>query len=92
MAGGDVSLAVDSIGKIRLKAGDGTILELSDCLYVPELRKKLIAGGTLKRKGVREIYNDSEPTYFALVKDGLALFNGVILQNGLMNVKIDPVI
>lgn len=73
LAGGDVSLAVESIGKIRLKAGDGTVFKLVNCLYVPNLRKNLISGGNLKKKGTREVFDDSDPNCFALVIRGLAL-------------------
>lgn len=51
------------------------MFELIDCLYVPDLSKNLISGGMLKRKGVREVFDDSDPSYFALVRQGLALFN-----------------
>lgn len=50
LAGGGVTLAVKSVGKILLKAGDGTVFELTECLYVPDLSKNLIAGGLLKRR------------------------------------------
>lgn len=52
LAGGGVSLAVHSEGPVRLKAGDGTVFELKDCLYVPDLTRTLIAGGRLRMKGV----------------------------------------
>lgn len=91
LAGGGVSLAVHSEGSVRLKAGDGTVFELKDCLYVPDLSKNLIAGGRLRLKGVREFYNPDDNVSFSLVINGLALFNGYIGQNGLMNVAIEPV-
>lgn len=52
LAGGGISLAVQSEGSVRLKAGDGTVFELTECLYVPELSKNLISGGCLRLKGV----------------------------------------
>lgn len=91
LAGGDVSLAVHSEGSVRLKAGNGSIFELKDCLYVPELSKNLIAGGRLRLKGVREYFDDGDNQKFSLVLNGLALFNGYIGTNGLMNIAIDPV-
>ena len=91
LAGGGVSLAVHSEGSVRLKAGDGTIFELKDCIYVPELTKNLISGGRLRLKGVREFYDPNENESFSLVVNGLALFNGYIGQNGLINVAIEPV-
>lgn len=47
LAGGDVSLSVEAIGSVRLRSGNGTEFSLSDCLYVPELCRNLIAGGAL---------------------------------------------
>lgn len=91
LAGGDATLAVEGVGKVRLKAGDGTVFELTQCLLVPDLSKNLIAGGVLKKKGVREVFDDEDPSSFALVKNSLALFNGCIHENGLMNVVIEPV-
>lgn len=91
LAGGDATLAVEGIGKVHLKAGDGTVFELTECLLVPELSQNLIAGGVLKKKGVREVFDAEDPSCFALVKNGLAIFNGVILQNGLMNLAINSV-
>lgn len=91
LAGGEATLAVEGIGKVRLKAGDGTVFELTECLLVPELSRNLIAGGVLKKKGVREMFDTEDPSCFALVKNGLALFNGVILHNGLMNLAIESV-
>lgn len=82
LAGGGVSLAVHSEGSVRLKAGDGTVFELKDCLYVPDLSKNLIAGGRLRLKGVREFYDPDDNVSFSLVLNGLALFNGYIGQNG----------
>lgn len=89
LAGGNVSLAVESIGKVMLKAGDGSRFELKECLYVPELSKNLIAGGRLKSKGVRELFGDEGS--FALVLNGVALFNGTLSENGLMHLLIEPV-
>ena len=91
LAGGEMSIAVHSKGSVRLKAGDGTVFELTGCLYVPELSKNLISGGRLRLKGVREFFDEGDNQSFSLVLKGLALFNGYIGYNGLMNVAIDPV-
>lgn len=86
LAGGDVSLNVQGQGTVSLKSGDGTVFELLNCLWVPELSRNMIAGGLLKHKGVRDAYDPSDPTNFALVKGNLALFNGYIGTENLMHV------
>lgn len=91
LAGGGVSLAVHSEGTVKLKAGDGSVFELNGCLYVPDLSKNLISGGRLRLKGVREFFEEGDNQLFSLVLNGLAIFNGYIGSNGLMNVAIDPV-
>lgn len=91
LAGGDVSLAVHSEGSVKLKASDGTLFELKECLYVPELSKNLLSGGRVRLKGVREHFDDGDNHSFSLVLNQLALFNGYIGANRLMNVAIDPV-
>lgn len=42
-------------------------------------------------KGVRDHFDDNDNSLFSLVLNGLALFNGYIGSNGLMNVVIEPV-
>lgn len=91
LAGGDVSLNVQGVGNIKLKAGDGTTFELKDCLLVPDLSRNLVAGGLLKVKGVRELFDDTDMPSFSLVKGNLALFNGYIGSDNLMHLKLKPV-
>lgn len=91
LAGGDASLAVHSTGSVKLRAGDGTIFTLADCLYVPELSRNLIAGGALLKKGVITHINSSNPDCFSLVIGQCALFNGAFSGN-LMLVALEPVI
>lgn len=67
LAGGDVSLNVKGQGSVVMKAGDGTVFELTNCLWVPKLSRNLIAGGVLKTKGIREVFDSSDATNFALV-------------------------
>lgn len=90
LAGGGVSLAVHSKGTVRFQAGEGTIFELKECLYVPDLSKNLISGGRLRLRGVREFYNGGDTQSISLVLKALALFNGYIGPNGLMNLAIEP--
>ena len=86
-----MSLIVGGQGTVTLKAGDGTPFDLLNCLWVPELSRNLIAGGLLKIKGVREVYDPSDSSNFALVKGNLALLNGYIGNDNLMHVQITPV-
>lgn len=92
LAGGDVSLDVRGQGRIRLMVGDGSVFELKNCLWMPKLSRKLIAGGLLKAKRVHELYDESVPTNFSLVRNDLALLNGYIgLAGNLMHLEIEPV-
>lgn len=91
LAGGGVSLNVTGEGTVRFKAGDGSIFELTNCLLVPELSRNLIAGGLLKKKGVREYFDEDDPTNFALILNGLALFNGYIGTDNLMHLQLESV-
>lgn len=91
LAGGNVSLNVKGMGVVKLKAGNGSTFELKECLWVPDRSRNLIAGGLLKSKGVREMYDDHEPTSFALVKGDLAIFNGYIGTDNLMHLLLERV-
>ncbi|KAI5316970.1 hypothetical protein L3X38_036677 [Prunus dulcis] len=44
---------MQGIGKICLKMQDGTIRELSDARYVPDMKKNLISLGALESKGLK---------------------------------------
>lgn len=91
LAGGGVSSNVKGHSTVKLKAGNGTAFELTNCLWVPEISRDMVAGGLLKKKGVREIFDDKDPTSFALVRGTVAIFNGYIGQDNLMNLEISPV-
>lgn len=86
-----MSLNVKGSGTVKLKAGDGTTFELKDCLWVPDLSRNLVAGGILKSKGVRELYDDNDPSNFALVRWNLALFNGFIGSDNLIHLQLEQV-
>lgn len=49
--GGGVTLSVHSEGVVKLKPGDGSVFELKECLFIPDLSKNLVAGGRLRLKG-----------------------------------------
>lgn len=89
LAGGEVSLNMKGVGSVNLKAGDELVFDLKDCLWVPDLTHNLVAGGLLKAEGVKEVFNDKDPSHFALVEENLAIFNGHIGQDNLMHIQLD---
>lgn len=91
LAGEDMSLAVQSRGIAKMKSGDGRPFTIKDSLYVPSLSHNLIAGGLLKRQGVRERFDSKDGTSFSLVKNNVALFNGYISDDNLMYLQLEPV-
>lgn len=91
LAGGKAKLNVISKGTVKLRAGDGSGFEFTNCLFIPDLSRHLIAGGLMIRKGIQVIINPSNPKCFSLVYKNKALFNGIFLDNNLMLVKIIPV-
>lgn len=74
-----------------LKAGDDTIFQHKECLFIPELSQNLIAGGVLIQKGVTICVNQNNSSCFSLVLNNKALFNGLFLSKNLMLVEIIPV-
>lgn len=90
LAGRNATLAVHSTGSVKLKAGDGSVFMLKECLYVPELSRNLIAAGALIKQGVTTILNGDENECFAMIKGDLVLFNGVFCGN-LMLLGLEPV-
>lgn len=88
LAGGTSFLEVKTKGTLQLKAGEGSVFELKECLYITELSRNLIAGGILIKKGVEILINPNNPSCFSLVLNNKALFNGVFLSNNLMLVEI----
>lgn len=90
LAGGGVSLAVKATGVVQLKAGDGTVFSLNNCLLVPELAKNLISGGALFKSRAMPVVHDGHDNNFSVVKDNLAVFNGAFVGN-LMVVSLDTV-
>lgn len=90
LARGGVSLAVKSTGVVQLKAGDGTVFTLNDCLLVPELSKNLISGGALFKSHAVPIVHQGQTDNFSVVKDNLAVFNGAFVGN-LMLLALDKV-
>lgn len=51
----------------------------------------MIAGGLLKKEGVWEVFDKSDPSKFSLVKNDLAIFNGFIGEDNLMHLQFESV-
>ncbi|KAJ8899013.1 hypothetical protein K2173_008836 [Erythroxylum novogranatense] len=53
LMGNNNACKTKGIGKICLKMHDGTVRELSDVRYVPDMKKNLISIGALESKGIK---------------------------------------
>ena len=53
LMGNNNACKTQGIGKICLKMHDGTVRELSDVRYVPDMKKNLISLGALESKGLK---------------------------------------
>ncbi|KAJ8771862.1 hypothetical protein K2173_027039 [Erythroxylum novogranatense] len=53
LMGNNNACKTQGIGKICLKMHDGTVRELSDVRYVPDMKKNLISIGALESKGIK---------------------------------------
>ncbi|KAM2623430.1 hypothetical protein TB2_027936 [Malus domestica] len=53
LMGNNNACKTQGIGKIYLKMHDGTVRELSDVRYVPDMKKNLISLGALESKGLK---------------------------------------
>lgn len=76
LAGVDVSLSMKGHGMIQMKAGNGSVFDLKDCLWVSELSRNLVSGGLLNSKGVNELCDYNYPMGFALVREDLEISKG----------------
>ncbi|CAL8099538.1 unnamed protein product [Prunus armeniaca] len=53
LMGNNNACKTQGIGKIHLKVHDGTVRELSDVRYVPDMKKNLISLGALESKDLK---------------------------------------
>lgn len=90
LAGGGVSLGFKATGTVKLRAGDGSIFALNNCLLVPELSKNLISVGALFKSNAVPFVHEGSFDNFSVVKDDLAVFNEAFVSN-LMFLALDKV-
>ena len=64
---------VEGKGKVILKMTSGKELTLNDVLHVPEIRKNLVSGSLLSKKGFRLVFESDK---FVLTKSGIYVGKG----------------
>lgn len=89
LAGGKESLSVHLTGMVELFDVKEDKIELHTALYVPSLKKNLIAGGAIVKKGVQTIVDQSNKDIFAMIIGDQNLFKGFFNGN-LMILKLEP--
>ena len=85
-------VAVESIGKIKLKLSSGFVLELTNVLYVPAMRRSLMSASKLVEEGITFIGNKECIKFFskgsligkAFLHDHLWKMQCTLLDNGLI--------
>ena len=79
---------VEGKGKVILKKTSGKELTLNDVLHVPEIRKNLVAGSLLSKKGFRLVFESDK---FVLTKSGIYVGNGY-MSNGLFKMNVMTIV
>ena len=59
---------IEGKGKVIVKWTSGKKLSLNDVLYVPDIRKNLISGSILSKKGFKMVFKSDK---FVLTKSGV---------------------
>ena len=59
---------IEGKGKVIVKWTSGKKLTLNDVLYVPDIRKNLISGSILSKKGFKMVFESDK---FVLTKGGV---------------------
>lgn len=90
LAGGNQTLEVHSVGVTAFKDSENGRIEFKNSLYIPSLKKNLIAGGALVKARVSSVVNPSNPTLFAMFCNGRRLFD-VFFSGNLMVMKLNPI-
>ena len=75
---------VEGKGKVILKMTYGKELTLNNVLHVPEIRKKLVSGSLLSKKGFRLVFESDK---FVLTKSGIYVGKGY-MSNGLFKMNV----
>ncbi|CAL2253197.1 unnamed protein product [Prunus armeniaca] len=76
--------AVEGKGSVLLKFTSGKVLTLLDVLHVPEIRKNLVSGPILSKKGFKLVFESDK---FILTKGGLFVGKGY-LADGLFKLNV----
>ena len=79
---------VEGKGKVILKMTSGKELTLNDVLHVPEIRKNLVSGLLLSKKGFRLVFESKK---FVLTKSGVYVGKGY-MSNGLFKMNIMTIV
>ena len=75
---------VEGKGKVILKMTSKKELTLNDVLHVPEIRRNLVSGSLLSKKGFRLVFESDK---FVLTKSGVYVGNGC-MSNGLFKMNV----
>ena len=78
------SSKVEGQGKVVLKMTLGKELTLNDVLHVPEIRKNLVSGSLLSKKGFKLVFVSDN---FILTKNGMYVGKGY-MSNGLFKMNV----
>ena len=85
---GEQLFKVEGQGKIVLKMTSGKELTLNDVLHVPEIRKNLVSGSLLSKKGFKLMFVSDN---FILTKNGMYVRKGY-MSNGLFKMNVMTVV
>ena len=79
---------VEGKGKVILKMTSEKELTFNDVLHVPEIRKNLVSGSLLSKKGFRLVF---EPDKFVLTKSGIYIGKGY-MSNELFKMNVITIV
>ena len=86
--GNSSSSKVEGKGKVILKMTSGKELTLNDVLHVPEIRKNLVTGSLLSKKGFRLVFEFEK---IVLTKSGIYVGKGY-MSNGLFKMNVMTIV
>ena len=86
--GNSSSSKVEGQGKVVLKMTSSKELTLNDVLHVPEIRKNLVSGSLLSKKGFKLVFVSDN---FILTKNGMYVGKGY-MSNGLFKMNVMTIV
>ena len=86
--GNSSSSKVEGQGKVVLKMTSDKELTLNDVLHVPEIRKNLVSGSLLSKKGFKLVFVSDN---FILTKNGMYVGKGY-MSNGLFKMNVMTIV